>query len=333
MPTTRYDDTIIDELIWQAIRDSGCPADFRDYLDHRPENAMHLDEALDRLVELDDADATDADSARGFPAAVAAIEALANSGDATAQFHMGKLLDKGIGVPPDIGRSIAWYRLAILQGELRSHINLAGTLRTGNATPADCAEARDLYAKAAERGEPMGLFLLARLMAGGTHEESAQPDPVRAFQMFHQAWEAGDSAAGHWIGHMLATGKGVRRDEAMGREWIVKAAEAGCIGAILQLGREAESGRADSAERGLPRDSASWRWFMRRGGVCVRISTRQGAGWKRPPIRATVKRRRGWKMPMRRKNPPYHHRRLLSRPSRECCRWRCRGWRECRRRR
>ncbi|MBK8119806.1 MAG: hypothetical protein IPK39_11995 [Sulfuritalea sp.] len=57
MQRPRYDDAAIDRLIWQVIRDSQCPDDFRAYLDHRPENAAHLDEALDRLVELDDADA------------------------------------------------------------------------------------------------------------------------------------------------------------------------------------------------------------------------------------------------------------------------------------
>lgn len=54
---SRYDDTAIDQLIWEAIGTSACPEDFRVYPDHRPENATHLDEALDRLVEPDDADA------------------------------------------------------------------------------------------------------------------------------------------------------------------------------------------------------------------------------------------------------------------------------------
>ncbi|MBP6422518.1 MAG: hypothetical protein KA271_06480, partial [Propionivibrio sp.] len=122
MHRPHFDDRAIDRLIWQAIEGSQCPDDFRNYLDHRPENAAHFDEALDRLVELDDADAACAESQRCYPAAVAGIEALANAGDATAQFHMGKLLDRGICVAADIGRSVGWYRLAVLQGELRSHI-------------------------------------------------------------------------------------------------------------------------------------------------------------------------------------------------------------------
>lgn len=63
--------------------------------------------------------------------------------------------------------AIAWDRLASLQGELRSQINLAGTLLTGDASPADITEAAALYAQAAELGEPCGIFQLGWLAATG----------------------------------------------------------------------------------------------------------------------------------------------------------------------
>jgi len=236
----RYDDTAIDELIWQAIHDSPCPNDFRAYLTHRPENATHLNEALDRLIALDDADATCDESQQRYPAAIAAIEAQANAGNATAQFHMGKVLDRGIGGAIDIGRAVAWYRLAILQNEPRSHINLGLLLLEGNATPEDHAEARRLYARAAEVGEGSGLFNLGRLAALGEGESGGRRDPVRALELFHQAWAAGDAAAAWWIGYQLRSGEGMRQDKALGMEWIEKAAHAGCTGAMLQVGRDAE---------------------------------------------------------------------------------------------
>lgn len=254
---TRYDDTTIDQLIWQTIQGSEHPEDFRAYLDHKPANAAHLEEALDRLVELDDANAAGNEGQRCYPVAVAAIEAMANAGDATAQFHMGKVLDKGIGVPVDIARSVAWYRLAILQGELRSHVNLAGILLTGDATPADRAEAKSLYENAGELGEPLAMFLLARLTSEDLKKEG-RADPMHAFEMLHAAWDAGDATSGHWIGHMLLTGNGVRRDEALGREWIVKSAEAGCVGAILQLGSDAEHGRGGAVDT-----VAALAWYRR----------------------------------------------------------------------
>jgi TPR repeat protein len=258
MQAPRYDDAAIDDLIWQAIRDSESPNDFRSYLDHRPENSAHLDEALDRLVELDDSGAEDSEDVRRYPAALAAIEALASAGNATAQFHMGKVLGNGLGVPIDIGRSVAWYRLAILQGELRSHINFAGTLLTGDASSADIAEAATLYAKAADLGEPSGVFHLGWLAATGRNQKDGRRDPARGFELFHHAWDAGEPVAGYWIGHMLLTGEGVRRDVELGREWIARAAEAGCIDAIRQLGRECENGRWGKADA-----SAAAAWYRR----------------------------------------------------------------------
>jgi TPR repeat protein len=254
----RYDDTAIDQLIWEAIGASECPEDFRAYLDHRPENAAHLDEALDRLVELDDADAACNEGELRYPAAIAAIEALANTGNATAKFHMGKVLEHGIGMPRDIGRGVAWYRLAILQGETRSHINLGNLLLEGDATPADFDEAKQLYAKAAELGEPMGTFILGRLAAAGRGEESGRPNLVRALELFHAAWDEGDKMAAWWIGYKLRAGDGVRQDKALGREWIEKSATAGCSGAMQQMGSDAEHGR------GCEKDAyAAADWYRR----------------------------------------------------------------------
>lgn len=252
---SRYDDTAIDSLIWDAIRDSACPEDLRAYLNHRPENAVHLDEALDRLVELDDADAACDAAELRYAAAIAGIEALANAGNATAQFHMGKVLTHGIGTTLDIGRGIAWYRLAILQGETRSHINLANLLLEGDAQPSDIDEAKQLYTKAAELGEPMGAFILGRLAAAGKGEKGQRPNHVRSLELFHAAWDKGDKTAAWWIGYKLLTGDGVRRDEVLGRDWIDKSAHASCIGAIQQKGMDAENGRG--REKSIS-DAADW---------------------------------------------------------------------------
>jgi TPR repeat protein len=114
----RHDDTAIDTLIWQEIADSNCPDDFRAYLRHKPEGALHLDDALEHLIRLDDADA---DGDARYDRAIDAIHQLAEQGNPTAQFHMGKLLTQGIGVPKDALQGHKWYRLAILQNEAQPH--------------------------------------------------------------------------------------------------------------------------------------------------------------------------------------------------------------------
>lgn len=235
-------DAPIDEIIWQAIADSSCPKDFRDYLKHSPEGSVHLDEAIERLIALDDSDATCADDQCCYPSAVGEVSALATDGNAVAQFHMGKMLDRGIGGKADPQRAEGWYRAAIMQGESRSHINLAIRLEQ-RRDPKYISEVKQLFADAARVGEVTGDYHLARLVAEGYGELENTPDKLTAFALFHQAWEKGSAVSGHWIGHMLLRGEGVRQDLILAAEWLEKSAWAGCVGAILQIGSDAEFGR------------------------------------------------------------------------------------------
>jgi TPR repeat protein len=248
-------DAPIDLLIWQGIEGSPCPEDFQNYLRHSPEGAAHLDDAIERLIELDDADAVCANDESRYPAVIAAIKKLAEAGDAVAQFHMGKLHDIGIGIEVNINRAEGWYRLAILQGELRSHINLAlGLEKRGK--PEDIDEMKRLLATASAANEDAGAFNLARMINRGYGEVDERPNPASAFELFHQSWEQGSALAAYWIGYMLLQGNGVRQDSVLGRDWIVRSARAGCIGAIIKLGGDAEYGS------GCEKDpSAAVEWF------------------------------------------------------------------------
>lgn len=64
---TTYDDTQIDSIVWQAICESTCPDDFRNYLRHAPEQAAHRDDALERLIELDDGACASRNGSRTTP--------------------------------------------------------------------------------------------------------------------------------------------------------------------------------------------------------------------------------------------------------------------------
>ena len=247
-------DSPIDALIWQHIADSPCPDDFRAYLRHAPEGAAHVEEAIARLIALDDADAQCSVDDTFYPAAFVQIHARAQAGDAVAQFHVGKMSNLGIACTPHADSAEGWYRAAILQGEPRSHINLA-QLREEQGTPESLAEARRLHEAAAALGEPTALFNLGRMTLRGLGEPDQQANPLRAFELFHQAWDQGLALAGHWIAHMLRTGDGVRRDEEFARQWMQKSARAGCVGAILQLGIAAEFG--DGVPESIP-VAADW---------------------------------------------------------------------------
>jgi len=49
---------------------------------------------------------------------------LAEQGDAVAQFNLGVMYKKGLGVPQDYKTAVKWYRLAAEQGNARAQTNL-----------------------------------------------------------------------------------------------------------------------------------------------------------------------------------------------------------------
>lgn len=167
-------DTRLDTIVWQAIGESACPGDFRLYLRHAPEQAAHSNEALERLIELDDA-GTNGDAQ--YPPAIDGIRSLAEAGDPAAQFPMGKILDLGLGTARDPEGAARWCRLAILQGAKGSMINLANE----EALRGNHAEAKRLNMLAAEPGEPRGLLNLGQMHL---HGEGGELDTAAALELF-----------------------------------------------------------------------------------------------------------------------------------------------------
>jgi TPR repeat protein len=61
-------------------------------------------------------------------------------------------------------------------------------------------------------------------------------DYATAKQGFEAAAEAGDPAAGYWLGHMYAEGIGVAKDEAVAANWMSKSAAGDEVAAMRGLG-------------------------------------------------------------------------------------------------
>ena len=107
-----YDDTPIDELIWQVIAHSSIRADFQSYL-LQISGGLHGDEARVKVATL--VDGSEAGQPH-FPEAMAQILEKAVSGNVLAQFHFAKASHYGNGVPKDYEACAKWYGLAALQG-------------------------------------------------------------------------------------------------------------------------------------------------------------------------------------------------------------------------
>ena len=67
-----------------------------------------------------------------FATAVREWEPLAKQGDIRAQFNLGKIYFKGLGVPQDYKTAVMWYRPAAEQGDARAQYNFSLRYRYNN---------------------------------------------------------------------------------------------------------------------------------------------------------------------------------------------------------
>ena len=76
----------------------------------------------------------------------------AELGDASAQFKMALMYDRGKGLPQDYVEAVRWYRKSAEQGFAEAQYNLASMYDSGVGVPQEYAEAVMWYRKAAEQG-------------------------------------------------------------------------------------------------------------------------------------------------------------------------------------
>lgn len=190
-----FDDTVIETTIWNCIQGSQNPDDFKTYLEHRPANAAHVEDAELRIQKLNGASEHPPSK---FSEAVSCIEKLAVAGDAVAQFHMGKFYDSGRGVVANAVAAVHWYEMAAASGEIRAAHNLAILKLAGQGTPKDVEGAVSLM----ERGIAAGESLSAEVL--GRHFCQDEPlDFDRAVHFLRTAYELGSLSAGERLGRLL----------------------------------------------------------------------------------------------------------------------------------
>ncbi len=73
----------------------------------------------------------------------------ASEGDAEAQFYVGEIYEKGLGIAPDYDLAVVWYRKAAEQGNSSAMVNLGYLYEKGLGVPKDSVAALNWYRKAA----------------------------------------------------------------------------------------------------------------------------------------------------------------------------------------
>jgi TPR repeat protein len=152
--------------------------------------------------------------------------------------------------------AMAAWRKAADKGSTSAMVELGVLYGTGAGVAKDDAQARKLFERAAQAGNPRGVTNLAALSSGG----GAPSDPARAREMLAKAAET-NAEAQYQLGLMLADGTGGAKDDAGARSLFEKAAAQNHAGALERMGEFTEEGR------GGPKDSSAAKGYYERAAA------------------------------------------------------------------
>ena len=175
----------------------------------------------------------------------------ASTSSRRALYQLGRAYAANRQMPEAIG---AWRRAAD-KGSTSAMVELGVLYGTGSGVAKDDAQARKLFERAAEAGNPRGISNLAALGGGDTPS-----DPVRARELLAKAAET-NAEAQYQLGLMLADGTGGPKDDAGARNLFEKAAAQNHPGALERMGAFAQEGR------GGPKDSAVAKAYYERAAA------------------------------------------------------------------
>jgi TPR repeat protein len=177
---------------------------------------------------------------------------VAAGGSRRAMYQLGRAYAANRQAP----EAIAAWRKASDKGSTSAMVELGGAYGTGAGVARDEAQARKLFERAAEAGNPRGVSNLAAL--GGSAGPAA--NPARARELLSKGAET-NAEAQYQLGMMLAEGNGGAKDDVAARAMFEKAAAQNHPGALERMGAFAQEGR------GGPKDSDAAKAYYQRAAA------------------------------------------------------------------
>jgi len=161
----------------------------------------------------------------------------AERGDAKAQFNLGLIFQRGLGVDRNDRAAFELFFEAAQQGYARAQHQLALAYANGQGIPQNYAEAVKWFRLAAEQGYGEAQYQLGLAYANG------QGIPINfsdAEKWFRLAAEQGNASGQFQLGAMYKNGVGVPQNDAEAVKWFRLAAEQGNANAQHELGKSQE---------------------------------------------------------------------------------------------
>ena len=177
---------------------------------------------------------------------------VAAGGSRRAMYQLGRAYAANRQAP----EAIAAWRRASDKGSTSAMVELGVAYGTGAGVARDEAQARKLFERAAEAGNPRGVSNLAAL--GGSAGPAA--NPARARELLSKGAET-NAEAQYQLGMMLAEGNGGAKDDVAARAMFEKAAAQNHPGALERMGAFAQEGR------GGPKDSDAAKAYYQRAAA------------------------------------------------------------------
>ena len=177
--------------------------------------------------------------------------------------------------------AISAWRKAVDKGSTAAMVELGVAFGTGSGVAKDEAEARRLFERAAQGGNPRGVTNLAAISASS----GAPSDPVKARALLAKAAETNSAEAQYQLGLMTADGIGGPKDEVAARALFEKAAAQNHAGAMERMGAFAQSGR------GGPQDSSAAKAYYEKAAALGNEDAK--ASLKRVECPYVIKDKRG----------------------------------------
>jgi localization factor PodJL len=160
-----------------------------------------------------------------------ALRAAAMAGDAAAAYEVASRFAEGRSVPPSNEEEARWLERAARQGLAPAQFRLGGLYEKGIGVTKDLLRASDLYLAAAQKGNAKAMHNLAVLYAEGV---SGTPDYKSAAVWFRKAADHGVRDSQYNLAVLYARGVGVEQNYAESYKWFVLAAIQGDLDAATK---------------------------------------------------------------------------------------------------
>lgn len=142
---------------------------------------------------------------------------LALGGDASAQYRLAVMYEKGLGVKRDDQQAAAWYLKAAIQDDSRAQFALAEMYHKGQGVPLNEKQAIHWYVEAADHGYPKAQYTVGLMYAKG---EGVPQDYVIAYKWLSLAGEMAISSK-EWVEGKMAPEQ-VKKAQGLAHEWLAK---------------------------------------------------------------------------------------------------------------